>query len=103
MEKTSALNADQLNKCKACGLCCKSIGFPLDPKHDHPMVTEFYEARGLEVLVATGGNKMLWMRDHKCPHLVEGQGCKIYLRRPYVCQQYDGRIDPFINCPLKEE
>ncbi len=92
-------------KCSACGhLCCKSIGFTTSEMSGRSL--EFYLARGCRILRCDQDGVSLYRVyiPHVCPHLIEGDGCAIYDRRPLSCLEHEGHVDPLTKdvCKIKE-
>jgi Fe-S-cluster containining protein len=98
--------------CVKCGhQCCRWCGFTSDTMSGRSL--EYYLARGCKVLRA---DKYDWQNPDRdagslyrvyipsvCPHLVEGEGCSIYERRPLACIEYEGSLDPLTRdvCLIK--
>ena len=81
--------------CIKCGHeCCKWIGWTTSEMSGRSL--EFYIARGAKVLSADIEGKRIYRIYIKdtCPHLVEGEGCAIYARRPLACIEFEGKLDP---------
>lgn len=100
-------------KCIQCGhQCCRWCGFTTDKMSTRSL--EFFLAKGCKILRAdkvyllrpdsyVGGLYRVYVPS-VCPHLVEGEGCAIYERRPLACIEYEGRLDPLLAdvCLIKE-
>ena len=92
-------------KCISCGhQCCRFCGFMTAEMSGRSL--EYYIARGCKVLkamIADGEIYRVYV-PAVCPHLVEGEGCSIYERRPLSCIEYEGRLDPLTQdvCQIKE-
>jgi Fe-S-cluster containining protein len=100
-------------KCIQCShQCCRWTGFTSDVMSGRSL--EYYIARGGRILRADKTDLMHPDRDagslyrvyipSVCPHLVEGEGCAIYERRPLSCIEYVGADDPLLTdvCLIKE-
>ena len=96
--------------CLSCMACCHVLLIPLAnlgaPRHDRtfysPHALEFWRTRGCRPWMDDAGQE--WMIiDFPCPQ-IGLHGCGIYKRRPYYCERYDGRLDPWIKkvCKWKE-
>ncbi len=96
------MNLDKAGEliCATCGKCCRYMTFILEfsPIEAKDRI-EFYETRGSKVYKLPN-NKYAVRVFSPCSFMVEGVGCRIYNDRPWLCQTYDGRTDPFLNCPL---
>ena len=90
--------------CIKCGLCCNYATFNLPISYcseEGRLHTEYYKARGFDIFYNSSENYIAIRIYSPCPNLVLEQGCKVYEYRPELCRLYDGKKDPFINCPLK--
>ena len=91
-------------KCIACGhQCCRFCGFTTSEMSGRSL--EFYAARGCKILAADMDGTRVYRVyiPNVCIHLVEGEGCAIYERRPLACIEA-GVEDPIISdvCQIKE-
>ena len=99
-------------KCVLCNhQCCRWIGWTTSEMSGRSL--EFYIARGCKVLRAdytnavgtdkTSGSLYRVYVPNVCINLIEGEGCAIYERRPLICIEYEGSLDPLVQdvCKLK--
>lgn len=76
--------------CRQCQACCKELGVHTRYLYE-PNIVEFFKARGFTVLQDDDNFAYLtW--EHVCPHLTP-DGCDIYMNRPQVCEDFDGRLE----------
>jgi hypothetical protein len=92
-------------KCVQCShQCCRWIGFSTSEMSGRSL--EFYLARGCKILAADVDDRRMYRVyiPHVCGHLVEGEGCDIYDKRPLSCLEYSGSSDPLVKdvCLIKE-
>lgn len=84
--------------------CCRWIAFTTTEMSGRSL--EFYIARGCKVLkcMIKDGEVYRVYIPHVCQHLVEGEGCSIYERRPLACIEYEGRFDPLTEdiCQIRK-
>ena len=92
-------------KCISCGhQCCKFCGFTSDTMSGRSL--EYYLSKGCKILKAQMNDLADPNRDagelyrvyvpSVCPHLIEGEGCDCYDRRPLSCIEYMGKDDPLL-------
>ena len=94
--------------CIKCQACCRIVGIPLGLLTGNTIGNqqEFYQARGIDVVLDTRYSAVNYLAviPMPCPQLTP-KGCKIYKNRPKTCQLYDGTTDPLMTnyCLWREE
>lgn len=93
--------------CIKCGhACCKWMGFTTTVCSGRSL--EFYIARGCKILrcdVDKDNSVYQIYVPYLCPHLIDGEGCGIYEKRPLACIDYNPAEDPIVKdiCLIEEE
>jgi Fe-S-cluster containining protein len=97
---------DNKELCIKCGhACCKWMGMTYGELNGRAL--EFYIARGCKILRCDIDKEQSIYRiylPYFCPHLIEGEGCDIYERRPLACIEYEWKLDPIVKdiCLIEE-
>jgi len=88
--------------CRNCGTCCHTILIPTRFEWSDMDSRIFYEKRDILTVKDNMGGITLVMTNNPCALFEKGTGCKIYDKRPYWCQVYEPKNDPFHAslCPL---
>lgn len=86
--------------CLECLQCCEVFKLPLT-RYPTQQDREFYKIRGLKLIHDESNGLFYLVFPLRCPQLTP-HGCAIYDKRPQACRDYDGRLDPAVNCKWKE-
>ena len=100
---------EQSVTCIKCNECCKWMTFTLEglsTEQEVAKYTEYYRRRGCRAVLK--GRQLAIMVPYMCAVLkitAVGGMCRIYDRRPQLCREYDGRLDPHMQdlCRLLPE
>jgi len=79
-----------MTECKQCGHCCTYLEFNIP---NHPLVLEFYRARGVELF--SYDTHSIIRVPHRCPHLTADMKCDIHETKPVACQVWPQVVDGY--------
>ncbi len=92
---TSARNKETAIHCFDCDqTCCRTVVIEVDAPRslrDYSDLVFYLHHGGTEVVVAESGRKREWYIQYHspCRNLSKDGRCRIYVKRPLVCREYD--------------
>ena len=94
------LEKEKSRLCLECMKCCKFIKVRLT-EFPTKRTRELYEAKKVKIYYEKETGLYFLLIPYRCPQLTP-HGCAIYENRPQACKDYDGRLDPAVDCKWKE-